>query len=647
MNTIAKPRPATRAAHAAHGCWQRGRASAAAGRWVEAESAFAEATRHADREALYWTNLAHARLKQDRFVEAADAARRAADLDRDDATALRILCQSLLAINRRAEAIEAIDRLDRLDAAGPALLTRRAEALCDAGRDCDAVDAAMRALALEPHHVAAHDALAQAFDQMGRPLEAVECLRTAMLLAPGDPDARLGALIHRSQKAARWQDLDRDVATLRRLVLDQRRPASDPFSWMNVTDRAAEQLQLNRQYVQANFGAIAPLPPIDPRSRAGRDRIHVGYLSNDFYQHATSLLLAEVLERHDRSRLHITLYSHSPSDDSALRRRIVAGADAFVEIGQISNAEAADRIRADGIDILVDLKGHTCGARTGILARRPAPIQVNWLGFPGSMGATFIDYLIGDPVVTPPQAAGFYDEHLALMPDCYQPNDRQRPIGPRPTRAECGLPEDGLVLACFNNSYKITPELFDAWCRLLHARPRAVLWLLEWNAASRESLLAQAGARGIDAARLVFGPFVDSRRNLGRLQLADLALDTYPVNGHTTTADALWAGVPVVTRRGEAFASRVAASLLAATGLQELAGDDLAAYERIALSLTAEPDRLDGLRARLRAARDAAALFDSERFATELGALYARMHERWQAGLPAARLPVERQVKTT
>ena len=321
-----------------------------------------------------------------------------------------------------------------------------------------------------------------------------------------------------------------------------------------------------------------------------------------------------------------------------MRRRLEAATERFVDLHGLDDETAARRIRDDGVDILIDLKGYTFDHRIGIVARRPAPVQVSWLGYPSTTGHEALDYFIGDPVVTPPGSEHQYTEKLALMPNCYQPNDRKRTIEAAPTRADCGLPEDAFVFCCFNVPQKITPRVFDVWCELLRRLPAAVLWLLEPSVAARDNLRREASARGVSPGRLVFAPRMPLPRHLARVGLADLFLDTLPCNAHTTASDALWAGVPVLTCAGEHFTSRVAASLLHAVGLPELVTADLDGYATAALSLAEDPTKLRAIRARLAAARLDAPLFDSARFARDLEALYARMAARCQAGLPPAHL---------
>jgi predicted O-linked N-acetylglucosamine transferase (SPINDLY family) len=404
---------------------------------------------------------------------------------------------------------------------------------------------------------------------------------------------------------------------------------------------AAVQRRINSEFSIQNFSNIEALPTILPAARAAGERLRIGYFSNDFHNHATSMLIARVFELHDRSRFETRLYSYGPDDRSVLRRRIEAAGDAFIDVSGLSDRETAHRIRADGIDVLIDLKGFTFKARTNVLAMRPAPIQVAYLGYPATMGAGFIDYAIVDPIVLPPEKADEFTERLAWMPDSYQPNDQLRPIAQVPSRADVGLPESAFVFCCFNNTYKILPEVFDVWCRLLAGTPNSVLWQLAKTEASKSNLRREVALRGIDPDRLIFAPPVAPEHNLARIGLADLFLDTLPYNAHTTASDALWVGVPLVTCRGNAFAGRVAASLLHAVGLPELVTDSLADYEALALEIAHHPTRHAALKAHLRTARETAPLFDSLRTTRSLEELYLRMADRWRAGLPPDHLHVQ------
>ncbi len=418
--------------------------------------------------------------------------------------------------------------------------------------------------------------------------------------------------------------------------------ATAPFAHVTLLDDPAAQLKAARCLARHLAAQARPFAARRSDWRPdGARRLKLGYLSADFHEHATCILMAEMFEHHDRSRFEVTLYSHGKSDGSAMRRRIEQACEHFVDLRGLSDGDIAARIHADGCDLLVDLKGYTRNHRVGVLAWQPAPVTATFLGFPGSTGADFIDYLVGDPVVTPLEHAPFYSEHLAQMPVCYQPNDRQRALPPAPTRAAAGLPEDAVVLAGFNQPYKISAEVFDVWCVLLDALPQALLWLLEWNAQSRENLEREAVTRGIDPARIVWAPRLRPADHMARMQLADLFLDTWPCNAHTTASDALWAGVPVVTFTGRTFASRVAASLVHAVGLPELACDDIGHYARTVVELAHDPERRARLRATLVQARTASPLFDSQRFARDFEALALRMMQRHVQGLPAAALAAQ------
>ena len=639
-STISPPRPAppapVRAEAERH--WRSGVEHARAGRWKEAEKAHARATRVAPGEPLYWINLGQARRRLGDLEGAIAAADRALEADPKSTLAAQLRLAARMERHRWSDAVEDAERVVRHPDATPGSWLEYALALDRAGRPRDAVSAALQALTRKPDLFEAYVVLCNAFDPLGLHVEAVECLRTAVALRPGWGQG-LGGIVYHSLHACDWPRLDEDLDALRALLAQPGPHDFGPFMFLSFGADAATQKRVFAEHAQRQHGHVRPLPaPVPPRG-APPARVRIGYLSNDFHAHATATLLVQVLERHDRTKVEVRAYSYSVDDGSPLRRRIEAAFDAFVDVSGLSDAEAAQRIRDDGVEILVDLKGYTRHARTAIVAMRPAPVQVEWVGFPGTTGAAFVDYAIVDPVVVPLANADEFTEKLAWLPDCYQPNDRLREIGPAPGRAACGLPEDAFVFCSFNHTYKIRPALFDAWCRLLQAVPGSVLWLLESNAQARANLAREAVARGVDPARLVFAPLVPAEANLGRLGHADLVLDTLPVNAHTTASDALWAGVPIVTCVGDAFAGRVCASLLSAVGLPELATADLRAYEALALALATDPARLASVRERLRIGRERAPLFDSARFTRELEALYVRMAERWRAGLAPEHLP--------
>ncbi|HSS13289.1 MAG TPA: hypothetical protein VLL04_05330, partial [Rhizomicrobium sp.] len=398
-----------------------------------------------------------------------------------------------------------------------------------------------------------------------------------------------------------------------------------PFVVMGYHDDNALQLRASENYVrQAGPGT---LPRLWSGERYGHDRIRVAYLSADFHQHVTAALTAEMFECHDRTRFEITAISFGPDDGSAMRQRLVKAFDRFHDARQQSDREVAELLRQWEIDIAIDLGGHTSGARPWVLAHRPAPVQAKYMGYPGTSGSDFIDYLIADRLVVPEDQERFFSEKIAALPDTLWVTDTRRTVSAAPSRAQAGLPENGFVFCCFNHNWKITPPLFDIWMRLLQQVEGSVLWLLEGNASIRNNLRKEAGARGAAPERLIFAARTTPDQHLARQQLADLFLDTLPYNAHTTASDALWAGLPLVTTPGRSFPARVAASILKAAELPEMIADDLAAYEALALRLARDPASLSAIREKLKAGRNRLPLFDTARFTRNLEDIYRAMLE--------------------
>lgn len=490
-----------------------------------------------------------------------------------------------------------------------------------------------KALELRPELAIAHFNLGEVHALEGRHGDAQRCYEQALRLEPGSV-AYQTSLLTQMLRLCDWSRLEELSEMLRRSAGDLPEQVPHPFTLLSISSTPAEQLACARNYARSISAAVSAarerLGLRFDRPLGGRRRI--GYLSAEFHAHATAYLAAELFELHDRSRFEVIAYSFGPDDGSAIRDRIKRGFDRFVDIRPLSNSEAAAAIHADGVDILVDLKGYTFRARPEIMALRPAPVQVNYLGYPGTMVAEFIDYLIGDRFVTPAGRASDYGEKLVVMPDSYQVNDRNRPIGETPSRRALGLPGRGFVFCCFNQAYKILPEMFSAWMRMLNAVPGSVLWLLEWNPWAAQNLRREASARGIDASRLVFSPSLPLAEHLGRLRAADLFLDTLPYNAHTSASDALWAGVPVLTCAGETFASRVAGSLLNAIGIPELVTRTLVEYETLGVHLACAPGELAALRQRLAGNRKSAPLFDTPRYVRNLEAAYQAMWDIHMAG---------------
>jgi predicted O-linked N-acetylglucosamine transferase (SPINDLY family) len=542
---------------------------------------------------------------------------------------------TLSALGRFAEAAARFREALRADPGQPAAHYNLGNALRELGQPEQAVAAYRQALKLSPKDADACNNLGNVLRETGKLDEAMACYREALRLDPALHHAHLH-LLHQRQHTCDWQELEADIAEIRRLVREEPRAQISPFAFLSLPGTtAAEQRRCAENWTSNRHAALMgeASSASRPFLRVEKPRLRLGYLSADFRQHPLTSLVTELFELHDRARFETVAYSYGADDRSPARRRLEQAVDRFEDIRTIPQREAAQRIHADGIDILVDLTGYTQTSRSGIMALRPAPIQVSWLGFPGTMGAPFVDYLIADSFIAPPGADGDYSEKLVRLPDAYQPNDRQRPMASTPGRADCGLPENAFVFCCFNQTFKITPQVFDAWMRLLQALPDSVLWLLECNPWAKANLLREAQMRGIGPERLLFAPRVPMDKHLARQRLADLFLDTLPYNAHTTASDALWAGLPVLTCSGDTFASRVAGSLLHAAGLAELVTDSLEEYERQALRLATHRGELQALRARLEQVATTP-LFDTARFARNLESAYLALWRRFLDGQP-------------
>ena len=628
----------------AHAQWQQGCQFASRNDWPAAEARFSAAVRLQPREPVYLLNLARAQMRRGDLAAAAGAAQRALALRPADETACALAAHCLMQLQRPAEVLALLSAFPaegRRDAGFHLVMGQALEAL---HRPQEAIAAYMDALAQQVDLALAHARLGFCFNRLEMREEAAQCFRTAHVLGVGEHDLNLlGQLAFREREVCRWMDASADARSLHDAVAslgdDARLPLS-VFPMLAIEDDPQIHLRAARAAARHLAHGLEALPPRPMPSPQGR-RLRVGYVSSDFFHHATSILMAGVLERHDRDRFEITLYSHSRDDGSPMRARVRAAADRVVDIDELDTRQAAQRMRDDQIDILVDLKGYTKDSRFELFAMRPAPVQVSFLGYPGTVGADWMDYVIGDPHVTPLEHAADFSEKIAQMPVCYQPNDSQRVLPEATPRGECGLPEDAVVLCGFNQPYKISPAVFDSWCRVLREVPGSVLWLLEWNAQVRKNLEPEAAARGIDPSRIVWAPLTKYQTHVARLRQADLFLDTWPYNAHTTASDALWAGVPVVTCRGRSFASRVASSLNRSLGLDGLVFDSAAEFEQGAIALARDADLRAQWRGRL-AGRQQAAVFDSERFARDLEALYGRMAERSAAGLAPDHLPAMR-----
>jgi len=615
----------------------------AAGQLEEGERNFTATVALKPEMADAYTNLGVLRQRQGRLAEAVAFQTRTLTLQPTLVAALLNRGSAWLAQGNRTAATEDFARAAALNPGDPGPLNSLGSALREQGKVRAAVAAHTRAIALKPDFTDAYRDLGHVLREAEALPMAAAAYARAFRLDPARTET-LSYYLFVKQAICDWtgyEDNNRRLGD----IIDHDRGIVLPLANLSIDTTAAQQKQAARYFYRTLIDSsvteeLRPAPPAGPGQAGGR--LNIAYFSADFYEHATAYLAAELFELHDRNHFRITAYSYGNDDGSPMRRRLIEAFDTFHDVRNVGIEQIRTMLAADGIDILVELKGYTKQSRLELLGRRLAPVQVAYLGYPGTTACPFMDYVIGDRFVTPLENQPFFSERLVVMPDSYQINDRRRPPGlPVPARAACGLPETGFVFCAFNTTYKITPGIFAVWMRLLAQVPGSVLWLFEANSTVTENLRREVAARGIDPTRLVFAPKRPLAEHLARYRLADLCVDTFPYTGHTTTSDALWVGQPVVTCMGDTFASRVAAGLLSAAGLPETITRSFAEYEALALRLAAEPGLLASYRARLEANRLRAPLFDSRRFTRHLESAYERMWQRHVAGLPPTAFAVE------
>lgn len=561
-------------------------------------------------------NLALARQKLGKEVAAASAFQRCLELQPDNAQAANNLGNICFRQHRFAEAEKWYQQAIASNPGYVLAYQSLGQFLSDRGRSEEAIVVLQQALALAPDSNALHIAIATALENRKRYAEAASHLRKA---------AQWSGLQRLLRSMGDWNDLSaidsRILATLGQAPDDP----PNPWGLINLPQLSALQhRETGRAFAANKWSSALRAAPLAARPAEGA-RLRVGYLSSDFYDHATMHLMMGVLEAHDSARIDVQLFDHSPKRMDAFTARLAELGFPRHDLNLLSDEAAAQLIADQQLHLLMDLKGYTTKARLGICAHRPAPVIVSWLGYPGSLGhPQLADYIIGDPTVTPAEHAAHFSEHIAQMPHCYQPNDRQRPLDFDCSRADAGLPETALVFCSFNQLLKLNPAEFDLWCRLLNDVPNSVLWVLDPSSPEAEvNLRSEMSRRGVDPGRLILAPRRDQPEHIARLALADIALDSFPYTSHTTGSDALWAGVPLVAHMGDTFASRVSASLLRAHGFDELVAKDEADYHTKLIALARDKEQRTALRERLQQARLTSPLFDTARFARDLEALYA------------------------
>ena len=616
----------------------RGIALHAMGRRTEALASHDRALAFDPSSAEGHTNRGNVLQSLGRLDEALTSHERALAIDPGSAGASYNRGNVLLAMERPEAALASYEMALRLRPDYAAALNNRGSVLHLLGRLTDALDSFDRAVQVDPGLAAAWNNRGNLLQELKRPDEALDCYERALAIDPRR-EFCFGASLHTKMKLCEWDGMDANLAQLFARIEAGEKVAM-PFPVLALTGSLSLQRDAARTWIESKCPAELALPVTVVSERRGK--IRVGYYSADFHDHATSYLIAELFELHDRSRFEIFAFSFGPDRDDSMRKRIRASSDRFYDVRRSSDTEIALQSRDLGIDIAIDLKGHTQDSRFGIFARRAAPIQVSYLGYPGTSGAQYIDYLIADRTVISTECRHLYTERIAYLPHSYQVNDRKRVIAERHfARHELGLPQSGFVFCCFNNSYKITPGAFEGWMRILRQVEGSVLWLLEDNATATRNLRREALNRKVDDGRLVFSQRMPLADHLARHRAADLFLDTLPYNAHTTASDALWAGLPVLTCLGTAFAGRVAASLLNAIGLSDLVTTTTEQYETLAVALARDRMRLERVRRNLLENRLVMPLFDTAMFTRHIEDAYVQMSERLRTG----RLPADIEVE--
>ena len=585
-----------------------------------------------------WANRGAALFKLGRFADAVASYDKTLGLQPAHLESRLNRGDALIGLQRLDEALAEFDRVLEAQPKNAEAWTRRGSALSQLDRQEEAVAAYSRALELQPDHLEALNQRGNTLLVLRRFEEAARDFEQVVAHDPDFPWAR-GNLAYCHLHVCRWDGLEAEVTAILQAVR-KGLPVCAPLPFLSLaglTGEAdalpADALRGAKIWVERQFPASVEI--LWRGEQYGHERIRVAYLSADFNDHAVARLSVGLFEHHDPKRFETIAVSLGPSDGSRMRQRLEVAFETFLDVRAMKDAEVAAWLREKEVDVAIDLNGFTAGCRPGILSRRPAPVQAQFLGFPGTMGAPYIDYIFADETVIPPEQRGHYEEKVIYLPHSFLPNDSKRSIAePIPNRSHAGLPENGFVFCCFSGAFKLTPAMFGVWMRLLHEVRDGVLWLPAGSVSSSGALQREAEHRGLDSRRLVFAPFTaTTEEHLSRLRLADLFLDTVPYNAHATACDALWAGVPLLTLQGTAFASRVAASALNAADLSELVTHSIQDYETLALELARDRARLRGIRERLHRARSSSALFDTESFTRGFEHAIAEMQKRLQNGL--------------
>jgi predicted O-linked N-acetylglucosamine transferase (SPINDLY family) len=600
------------------------------GKLDEAEAQYKKLLNFLPNNTTLLTNLGTIFLQKSNLEDGVRILDRSLAIDPNQPNALINCGIALKQLKRLDEAVASYDRAIALNPNYAEANYNRGNALQDLKRLDEAVASYDRAIALNPNYAEAYSNRGNVLQELKQFDAAIINYNKAIELIH-DHQFLNGVRLHTKMYICDWNNYDDEITALaEKIKLNEK--ASTPFAILALFDSLSLQRKTTEIYVQHKFLIDNALPKLSKYSR--HEKIRIGYFSADFRNHPVSHLMAGLLEIHNRSNFEITAFYFGPNVRDAMRRRIEAGVDKFIDVGSISDKDVALLSRSMEIDIGIDITGHTAHSRPGIFTNRAAPIQAGYLGYPGTTGASYIDYLIADQTVIPQDHQKYYSEKIVYLPNSYQVNDTKREIADKVfTRQELGIPENGFVLCSFNNNYKITPKTFDGWMRILKKIEGSVLWLLEDNPSAAVNLQKEAQFRGVSKERLIFAQRMKPLEHLARHRVADLFLDTLPYNAHTTASDALWAGLPVLTCMGESFASRVAASLLNAIHLPELITTSQEEYENLAVELATHPEKLQIIKQKLAANRLSTPLFNTKLFTTNIENAYSKMYERYHADL--------------
>ena len=613
-------------------------------RFDEAIASYSQAIKLKSAYPEAWNNRANAMQKLRRFEEALENYNQAIRLRADYPEAYNNRGITLRDLKRFSDALASYDTAIMLRPDYAEAYSNRGTLLHELRQFDSALTSHDQAIKLKPDYAGGYYNRGITLEELKQRDEAVRSYGEALVLQP-DLEFLSGVYLHAKMKLCDWTDLSASLVCYE-ADIEEGKKVTPPFPALSLIDKPELHLLASKVYAESNYPKSQTFKKINKRPMGGK--IRLGYYSADFYNHATSYLMAELFEAHDTNRFELYGFSFGANHKDELHQRVSSAFDVFYDVAAKSDGDVAELSRQLGIDIAVDLKGITQGSRSRIFAEGCAPVQVNYLGYPGTMGVDYIDYVIADRILIPEANRQDFTEKIVYLPHSYQVNDSTRKISDKVfTREELGLPKDVFVFCCFNNNYKIMPATFDGWMRILNAVEHSVLWLLEDNPSASKNLRQEAEARGIAGSRLVFATFMKLDEHLARHQLADLFIDTLPCNAHTTASDALWAGLPVLTCMGRSFAARVAASLLNAIELPELITDTQDAYEAKAIELAQNADMLSEIKRKLEKNRLATPLFDGKMFTRHIEAAYEAMYARYQTGLPPADIQISADCHVT